>query len=121
MNFKELETQLLSLNPQQRADAIQILVHKLRGESRGITRTSEVMGGNACIANTCLPVWLFVSLRSKGATDADILSAYPHLLAADLVNVWAYADAHPEEIAMAIQEHDETNSAYAKADTKLLR
>lgn len=104
MNFQEIKTQLFSLTPQERADAIQILVHKLRGESLGITRTS---GGDACIANTCLPVWLFVSLSSKGATDADILSAYPHLLAADLVNAWAYADAHPEEIATAIQEHNE--------------
>jgi uncharacterized protein (DUF433 family) len=107
MTFQELETQLISLTRLERANAIQILLQMLHGSSQGITKTSVVMGGDACIANTCLPVWLFVSLRSKGATDADILSAYPHLLAADLVNVWAYADAHSEEIATAIQEHDE--------------
>jgi hypothetical protein len=56
MNFQEIKTQLFSLTPQERADAIQILVHKLPGESRGITRTSGIVGGDACIANTCLPV-----------------------------------------------------------------
>jgi uncharacterized protein (DUF433 family) len=64
------------------------------------------MGGDACITNTRLPVWLFVSLRQQGAKDADLLDAYPHLTAADLVNVWAYADAHSEEITIALQEQE---------------
>ncbi len=46
------------------------------------------------------------SLRHQGATDANLLEAYPHLTAADLVNVWAYADAHAEEIAIALQEQE---------------
>jgi uncharacterized protein (DUF433 family) len=45
-------------------------------------------------------------LRQQGASDAELLEAYPHLTAADLVNVWAYADAHPEEIAIALQKQD---------------
>lgn len=104
MTLKELETQLQALTPGERADAIQILTQTLSSRSQGITKTSGVMGGDACIANTRLPVWLFVSLRQQGATDAELLEAHPHLAAADLVNVWAYADAHPEEIATAMQE-----------------
>jgi uncharacterized protein (DUF433 family) len=45
-------------------------------------------------------------LRHQGASDAGLLEAYPHLTAADLVNVWAYADAHPEEIAKALHEQE---------------
>ena len=104
MTLQELQTQLHALTLTERADALQILTQTLSNRSQGITKTPSVMGGDACIANTRLPVWLFVSLRHQGATDADLLKAYPHLTAADLVNVWAYADAYPEEIAIALQE-----------------
>jgi uncharacterized protein (DUF433 family) len=107
MTLQELEIQLHALTPQERASAIQILTQDISSRSQGITKTLGVMGGDACIAHTRLPVWLFVSLRHQGATDAELLEAYPHLTAADLVNVWAYADAHPEEIAMALQEQED--------------
>ena len=45
-----------------------------------------------------------MSLRQQGASDAALLDAYPHLSAADLVNVWAYAAAYPEEVTIALQE-----------------
>jgi uncharacterized protein (DUF433 family) len=107
MTLKELETQLQSLTTTERADAIQILMQSLNHPSRGITKTIGVMGGDACLANTRLPVWLFVSLRHQGSTDAELLEAYPQLNAIDLVNVWAYADAHAEEIAIALQEQED--------------
>ncbi|MGA7933316.1 MAG: DUF433 domain-containing protein [Kovacikia sp.] len=106
MTLQDLQAQLHALTPSERADAIQILTQTLSNRSQGITKTPGVMGGDACIANTRLPVWLFVSLRQQGATDAALLEAYPHLVAADLVNVWAYADAYPEEIAIALQEQE---------------
>jgi len=107
MTQKELETQLLALNLVEKAEAIQILIQTLSNGSQGITKTPSVMGGDACIANTRLPVWLFVSLRRQGTSDAELLDFYPHLSAADLVNVWAYADAHPDEIETALREQDE--------------
>ncbi len=106
MTLQELKNQLQALTLTERADAIQILTQTLSRRSQGITKTLGVMGGDACIAHTRLPVWLFVSLRRQGATDANLLEAYPQLSAADLVNVWAYADAHPEEIAIALQEQE---------------
>lgn len=106
MTLQELETQLQALTPSERADAIQILTQTLSSRSQGITKTLGVMGGDACIANTRLPVWLFVNLRQQGATDAQLLEAYPYLTAADLVNVWAYADAHLEEIVSALREQE---------------
>ncbi len=106
MTSQKLEAQLHALTLAERADAIQILTQTLSTRSQGITKTPGVIGGDACIADTRLPVWLFVSLRHQGASDADLLEAYPHLTAADLVNVWAYADAHPEEITKALQEQE---------------
>ena len=106
MTVKELTTQLLTLTPTEKAEAIQILTKTISNGSRGITKTPGVCGGDACIAKTRIPVWLMVSWRHQGVSDAELLSFYPHLSAADLVNVWAYADAYPEEIEAALREED---------------
>lgn len=107
MTLKELETQLLALTPTEKAEALQILTQTLTNGSLGITKTPGVCGGDACIAKTRIPVWLMVSYRRQGSSDAELLDFYPHLSAADLVNVWAYADAHPEEIEEAIRKNEE--------------
>ena len=65
---------------------------------RGISKTPGVCGGAACIDSTRIPVWLLVEYRRNGAPESQILTAYPALTAADLVNAWAYADAHLAEI-----------------------
>jgi len=103
----DLEKQLLALNPVEKAQAIQIMTKTLSNGSPGITKTAGVMGSDACIAGTRLHVWLFVSLRRQGVGDAELFECYPQLSAAYLVNVWAYAEAHPEEIDTAIREQDE--------------
>lgn len=107
MTLKKLEAQLLALNLTEKAEAIQILTKSLSNGSQGITKTPGVCGGDACVANTRLPIWLFVSLRRQGTTDAELLKFYPYLSAADLVNVWAYADANSKEIEQAIRENEE--------------
>jgi uncharacterized protein (DUF433 family) len=107
MTLKELETQLLALTLTEKAEAIQILTRTLSNGSLGITKIPDVCGGEACIAKTRLPVWLMVSWRRQGVSDAELLDFYPHLSAADLVNVWAYADAYSEEIEEAIRKNDE--------------
>lgn len=106
MTVKELEIQLLSLTPAEKVEAIRILTQSINKNSRGITRTPSVMGGDACIAGTRIPVWLLVSYRRQGASDAYILDAYPQMSAADLVNVWAYASAYADEIETAIREQE---------------
>jgi len=107
MTLKELETHLLALTPTEKAEAIQILTQTLSNGSLGITKTPGVCGGDACIAKTRIPVWLMVSYRRQCSSDAELLDFYPHLSAADLVNVWAYADAHPTEIEEAIRKNEE--------------
>lgn len=106
MTLVELEDQLRSLTPAEKATAIQVLTQTLSQAGRKITKTSGVMGGDACLEHTRLPVWLFVSLRRQGATDAELLKTYPQLSAADLVNIWAYADAYLDEIELALQEQE---------------
>ncbi len=71
------------------------------------------MGGDACIRETRIPVWLLVSYRHLGKRDAEILAAYPSLSATDLANAWAYAAAFPDEIAIAIQEQEDADELLA--------
>ena len=108
MLLQELETQLLALTPTEKAEAIRLLTQSLNNSWSGITKTPDVCGGDACIAKTRIPVWLLESFRRvKGSSDSELLQFYPHLGAADLVNVWTYADAHLEEIEEAICKNEE--------------
>lgn len=72
-----------------------------------IQKTPGVIGGEACIRQTRIPVWLLISYRREGASDAHILEGHPDLSAADLVNAFSYADAHFDEIETVIREQEE--------------
>ncbi len=102
MTLKELQPQLLALSLEEKAQAIQILAASLSNRWIGIQKTPGVMGGDACVRQTRIPVWLLVSLRVQGASEAYLLEDYPTLTAADLVNAWLYAEVYPEEIEAAI-------------------
>ena len=108
MNTAILETEkLLSrLSRAEKAQILQWIVQDLGNAFPGIERISGVMGGVACVVRTRIPVWLLEQTRRLGATDGDLLRAYPSLRASDLVNVWAYALAHPAEIEAAITENE---------------
>ncbi len=104
--LQEIENKLLSLTAKERAEAIQILTKTIGKGAPGITKISGVCGGDACIAGTRIPVWSLVNYRRLNASDGFILGAFPELSAADIVNAWAYAEAHPEEIEQAIRENE---------------
>jgi uncharacterized protein (DUF433 family) len=106
MTLKELETQLIALTPQEKAEVIQMLVANLIHTGAAIQKTPDIMGGDACIGQTRIPVWLLVSYRRQGMSDAELLENYS-ISAADLVNAWAYAEANPEEIEAARRKHNE--------------
>jgi uncharacterized protein (DUF433 family) len=55
---------------------------------------------------TRIPVWLLVQAQRLGASEAEILRAYPTLRASDLVNAWAYVRAFRDEIAAQIVENE---------------
>ncbi|MBW3623459.1 MAG: DUF433 domain-containing protein [Armatimonadetes bacterium] len=64
-----------------------------------------VCGGKPCIAGTRIPVWVLEHFRRSGASDAEILKAYPSLTAGDLVAAWQYAHIHEKEINTQIKQN----------------
>ncbi|MBZ8181633.1 DUF433 domain-containing protein [Oscillatoria salina] len=106
MKLQQLKSQILNLSSSEKAEIIQILTESLSNGSSGITKTPGVVGGDACIAKTRIPVWSLINYCRLGASDAKILESFPQLSAADLVNAWAYAEAFPEEIEAAIEKNE---------------
>lgn len=73
---------------------------------RGIEKTPGVCGGRARIVRTRVPVWTLELLKRQGATEAELLSSYPTLTAADLVAAWSYAADHVSEIEDDIRQNE---------------
>ena len=107
MTAQELQTQLLSLSSIERFNLIQFLTHSLEAPWQGICKTPGVMGGEACVRETRIPVWLLVSHTRLGLSEAKLLDNYPTLTARDLVNAWSYASTYTNEIDRAIAQQDE--------------
>jgi len=107
MTLKELQPQLLALSPEEKTQAIQFLAQSLTNFWSGIQKTPGVCGGDACIRQTRIPVWVLVNARRLGISESELLEDYPTLRAADLANAWAYAEAYPDEIETAIQENED--------------
>ena len=72
---------------------------------KGIQKTPGVYGGEVCVGETRLAVWMLVEARRAGCTDEEILQDYPGLNSTSLANAWAYAASHAEEIEEAIAEN----------------
>ena len=72
-----------------------------------ISRTPDRCGGDACVRDTRIPVWVLVNYRRLGLSDAEILRAYPPLQPADLEAAWEYAASHAEEIDRTIRENEQ--------------
>jgi uncharacterized protein (DUF433 family) len=72
-----------------------------------VSKKPDRCGGDACVRDSRIPVWALANYRRLGATDEDILRAYPSLTAADLEVAFAYAASHEEEIDTAIRENEE--------------
>lgn len=106
MTLKELEQHLLALSPPEKVKAIELLAQSLGNTWQGIEKTPGVCGGDACITKTRIPIWVLVEARRLGYSDADLLMNYPTLSANDLTNAWAYAQAYPDEIELAIQRNE---------------
>jgi uncharacterized protein (DUF433 family) len=87
-----------------------------------ISKKPDRCGGDACFRETRIPVWVLVNYRRLGASDADVLRAYPGLTPADLEAAWEYAAANLAEIDRAIRENEEggvSPSAWAGASGTL--
>lgn len=51
-------------------------------------------------------VWLLEQARRLGASEYDLLAAYPSLRAEDLANAWAYVRSHASEISAQIRDNE---------------
>lgn len=90
----------------EKARLVRDIVSQLDESFPGIDCQPGVCGGEPCIVRTRIPVWLLVQTRRLGASEAEILQAYPTLRAQDLVEAWAYWHAHPNEIERQIQANE---------------
>ena len=79
-----------------------------------ISKKHDRCGGDACIRETRIPVWVLVNYRRLGASDADILRAYPSLNSADLEAAWDYAAANLAEIDRDISENEEGKAGFVE-------
>lgn len=102
MSIQSIEPQISRLSRAEKAELLQRLAREVGNAWAGIENTKGVSGGEACIVRTRIPVWTLENYRRLGWTEAVILENYPSLRAVDLVNAWAYADAHVEEMDKAI-------------------
>jgi uncharacterized protein (DUF433 family) len=103
--LREAEALLTRMSPAEKATLLQWVARDL-GAFPGIASDPAVLGGEAVIVRTRIPVWALVRARQLGATDADLLRLYPTLRAEDLVNAWAYERAHRAEIEAQIAENE---------------
>jgi uncharacterized protein (DUF433 family) len=79
-----------------------------------ISKKPDRCGGDACVRDSRLPVWVLVGYRRLGAPDAEILQAYPSLTHADLEAAWAYAATNVAEIDRAIRENEEGEEGFVE-------
>ena len=101
--LERIETLLPQLTPEEWGRLAQIVTSL----SLHIERTPGVNGGAASLGQTRIAVWMLESARREGLSDDDILTMYPQLSAADLMDAWRYVVNHKEEIEGEIQENEE--------------
>jgi uncharacterized protein (DUF433 family) len=106
MTLKDLESSLASLTRAEKAEVLQRLAQDVANAWSGIDCKPGVAGGDACIVRTRIPVWTLENYRRLGWSESLILDNFPVLRAADVVNAWAYVDAHRAEIDRAIEENE---------------
>ena len=73
-----------------------------------IRKTPGVIGGDACVGNRRIAVWMLVQAKRLGMTDEAIRHRYEQPLSeAELAAAWAYYASHRAEIDQAIRENEE--------------
>ena len=105
--IEEAEQLLERMTRAEKAELLQVVAREVGDAFPGIESNPDVCGGDPCIVRTRIPVWALASLRRQGASDAEILQAYPTLRAEDLANAWAYERGHRAEIDSQIHEQEE--------------
>jgi uncharacterized protein (DUF433 family) len=93
------------MNRREKAQLLSVVAADPEVQFHGIAVTPGVCGGSARIAGTRIPVWLLESLREDGATDQQILGAYPQLRSEQLQDAWKFAQENRELIQSEILDN----------------
>ncbi|MBX3054273.1 MAG: DUF433 domain-containing protein [Caldilineaceae bacterium] len=104
--MQQVQELLSVMTKGEKAQVLQWLAQDLSGTIPGIESTPGVLGGDACIVRTRIPVWLLVVARQQGENDARILRSFPTLTAEDLTNAWTYYRNNRNEIDQQISENE---------------
>lgn len=73
-----------------------------------IRKTPGVIGGDACIGNRRIAVWMLVQAKQLGVSDEQLLNDYePPLTQAELNAARDYYQQHREEIDQAIRDNED--------------
>jgi uncharacterized protein (DUF433 family) len=79
-----------------------------KSSSTLIRKTPGVTGGDACVGNRRIAVWMLVLAKQLGLTDDEIRNRYEQpLTEVELAAAWDYYASHREEIDQAIRENEE--------------
>ena len=107
--LQEVERLLLGMTRAEKAQVLQWAARDLGDAATGVESRPGVCGGEPCTVRTRIPVWVLEQARGPGATEADLVRCYPTLRAEDLVNAWAYARTHREEITRQIRANEDAD------------
>ena len=106
----ELDVQIATLSAADKFSLhnkiAQSLAKNMNDQWPGIERTQGVVGGEARIVRSRIPVWILENYRRLGWDEQKILENYPTLQVWDLQNAWSYIRANPAEIERIIQDNE---------------
>ncbi len=73
-----------------------------------IRKTPGVLGGDACVGDRRIAVWMLVQAKQLGLSDEQLRNDYePQLTQAELDATLDYYEKHREEIDQAIRDNEE--------------
>jgi type III restriction enzyme len=101
-----------------RAQESKVVLTSPNGEAL-VQKTPGVCGGEACIRNTRIMVWLLVSMKRQGMTEAEFLHHDPSLTAEDLAAAWEYYRQHRQEVEEAIAANEGEDTSQWPTSTSL--
>ena len=106
-SLEKIEELLSQMSRAEKVRLLQWIAQDLGDTFPGIESHPDVCGGEPCIADTRIPVWVLEQSRRLGVNEADLLRSYPALRADDLSNAWAYVRARTDEIEAQIIENEQ--------------
>src|SRR5205823_6272909 len=73
-----------------------------------IRKTPGVLGGDACVGDRRIAVWMLVHARQLGVSDEQLRNDFePPLAQTELDAAWDYYEKHRDEIDQAIRDNEE--------------